>query len=62
MNQASNAYEKALDRLSEGSGNVIRRSENLKVLGAKVTKEIGQNLLEEANSNHENATTSNEDE
>ena len=62
LNQASNAYEKALDRLSEGSGNVIRRSENLKVLGAKVTKEIGQNLLEEANSNHENATTSNEDE
>ena len=62
LNQASNAYEKALDRLTEGSGNVIRRTDNLKKLGAKVTKEIGQNLLEEANSNHENATTSNEEE
>ncbi|MAH91315.1 MAG: DNA recombination protein RmuC, partial [Euryarchaeota archaeon] len=62
LNQASNAYETALDRLSEGSGNVIRRTEKLRTLGAKVTKEIGQNLLEEANSNHENATTSNEDE
>ena len=62
LNQASNAYETALDRLTEGSGNVIRRTDNLKKLGAKVTKEIGQNLIEEANSNHENATTSNEDE
>ena len=59
LNQASNAYEEALDRLSEGNGNIIRKTENLKKLGAKVTKEIGQNLLEEANSNHENASDSN---
>jgi len=31
----------------------------LKKLGAKVTKEIGTNLLEEANYNHDNATDSN---
>ena len=59
LNQATSAYDTALDRLTEGTGNVIRRTENLKKLGAKVTKEIGQNLLEEANSNHENASDSN---
>ena len=59
LNQASKAYDMALSRLSEGRGNVIKRTGDLKKLGAKVTKEIGTNLLEEANYNHDNATDSN---
>jgi len=59
LNQATEAYDTALGQLSEGSGNVIKRTDNLKKLGAKVTKEIGTNLLEEANYNHDNASDSN---
>jgi len=59
LNQASKAYDMALSRLSEGRGNVIKRTGDLKKLGAKVTKEIGTNLLEEANYNHDNTTDSN---
>ena len=62
LGQASDAYSIALNRLSEGRGNVIKRTDDLKKLGAKVSKEISQNLLEEANYNHENATNSNEEE
>jgi len=59
LNQASKAYDTALSRLTDGRGNVIKRTGDLKKLGAKVTKEIGTNLLEEANYNHDNATDSN---
>ena len=55
LNQASNAYNLALDRLSQGRRNVINKTDNLKKLGAKVTKEINSNLLEAANYNHENS-------
>jgi hypothetical protein len=41
--------------LSEGRGNVIKRTDDLKKLGAKVTKEINVNLLEESNYSHENS-------
>ena len=69
LKQATNAYDEALNRLSSGRGNFITKAENLKVLGAKVTRQIEKNpkikqpnLLEEANYSHENATTSNEEE
>ena len=61
LKQATEAYESAISQLSEGRGNVIRRTENLKKLGAKVSKQIEgnpkvkkPNLLEEANYSHEN--------
>ncbi len=61
LKQATDAYDTSLNRLSEGKGNVIKRTENLKALGAKVTKQIKDNtaiqepnLLENANYNHEN--------
>lgn len=56
LNQATKAFDLARGRLSVGDGNVIKRTDNLKKLGAKVTKEIGTKLLEEANYNHDNAT------
>ncbi len=39
-------YEQAMNKLHTGSGNLIRRAENIKKLGAKTTKEIPGNLLD----------------
>tara|TARA_Y100000022_G_C13226927_1_gene365393 strand:- start:112 stop:1344 length:1233 start_codon:yes stop_codon:yes gene_type:complete len=62
LKQATSAYDDALSRLSEGRGNIVKRSENLKVLGAKVTKQINDNskikeanLLATASHSHENS-------
>ena len=62
IGQAKDAYDKSFERLVEGRGNVLRRTEGLKQLGAKVKKSMDQNLLEEGQYNHENATSSNEEE
>ena len=40
LGQASGAYEKALEQLSSGSGNVIRQTEMLKELGSKTKKDL----------------------
>ena len=62
LKQATSAYDDALSRLSEGRGNIVKRSENLRVLGAKVTKQINDNskikeanLLATASHSHENS-------
>ena len=39
------AYEKALNKLSEGSGNLVNTSEKIKKLGAKTTKQIETKYL-----------------
>ena len=40
LGQATDAYEKALEQLSSGSGNVIRQTEMLKELGSKTKKDL----------------------
>ena len=40
LGQATDAYEKALDQLSSGSGNVLRQTEMLKELGSKTKKDL----------------------
>ena len=40
LGQATEAYEKALEQLSSGSGNVIRQTEMLKELGSKTKKDL----------------------
>lgn len=40
INTLSNTYESASRQLSEGSGNILNRVENLKKLGAKTTKTL----------------------
>lgn len=52
IKQANEAYDEAMSRLSIGTGNVIKKTNDLKKLGAKVKKEINQNLLEEATHSH----------
>jgi len=45
--KASNKHEEAMKKLSSGHGNVIRKIEQLKVLGAKANKQIDQRYLED---------------
>ena len=40
LGQARDAYDKARDRLTDGRGNVIRQTEKMAVLGAKVKKDL----------------------
>ncbi len=46
-------YDLALAKLHTGSGNLVRRAENIKKLGAKTTKELPGNLIEEINDANE---------
>jgi DNA recombination protein RmuC len=55
IGQASVAYDEAMSRLSVGPGNVIKRTNDLKLLGAKVKKEIDTQLLTEGQVNHDMA-------
>lgn len=41
-------YDKAMKKLSEGRGNLIKKAENIKELGAKTTKSLPQSLLDES--------------
>jgi DNA recombination protein RmuC len=52
IKQTNEAYEEAMNRLSTGTGNVIKRTDDLKKLGAKVKKEINTKLLEESTHSH----------
>ena len=48
INASQEGYKAAMNKLSEGKGNLITRVERLKVLGAKTKKSIPPNLLERA--------------
>ena len=47
LKNGQDAYDKALNKLSEGSGNLMNTSEKIKKLGAKATKQIDMKYLEE---------------
>lgn len=40
-------YDLAMNKLHTGSGNLVRRAENIKILGAKTTKELPGKMLED---------------
>ncbi len=48
IDNARKAYESSMNKLSTGKGNLIRRVENIKSLGAKAGKEIPRSLLDKA--------------
>ena len=48
IDNARKAYESSMNKLSTGKGNLIRRVENIKSLGAKAGKEIPKSLLDKA--------------
>ena len=53
MKQATDSFEQSHSQLVEGRGNVVRRTAELKSLGAKVKKELPEAYLTEATFNHE---------
>ncbi len=48
LNASQEGYKSAMNKLSEGKGNLISRVENLKTLGAKTKKALPPSLLERA--------------
>lgn len=49
MNDAKVSYDEAMKKLSSGKGNLVRRAETIKELGAKTTKDLPSALIERAN-------------
>ena len=48
LNATRSSYDDAMNKLSTGKGNLIRRAEKLKELGVKPEKKLPQNLLDKA--------------
>ena len=48
LENSQSSYNAAMNKLTEGKGNLIRRVEILRELGAKTSKSIDDNLLQEA--------------
>ena len=48
MYQAKGSYEGAMNKLSEGTGNLVKRAEKIKQLGAKTTKSLPPKIVERA--------------
>lgn len=45
---AKKAYDGAMNKLTEGSGNLVKRADDIKKLGAKTSKAIPNNILQRA--------------
>ena len=45
---ADNAYKEAMGKLAEGRGNLVRRAEKLRTMGAKTSKSINAGLAAKA--------------
>jgi len=48
LNTAQNSFQEAKKKLSSGSGNLVKRAERIKSLGAKASKALSSHLVEEA--------------
>ncbi len=46
MKDAKDGYDKAMNQLTDGTGNLVRRSEQLKKLGIKTTKALPDKLID----------------
>lgn len=48
MDEAKKLYSESMKKLYEGSGNLVRRAEKMKALGATATKQLPQNIIDRA--------------
>ena len=48
MDSGKKSYEAAMNKLCEGKGNLVRRSEEIRKLGAKTSKSLPENLVDRA--------------
>ena len=55
MDTAKGSYEKAMNKLSTGNGNLVGRAEKMRKLGLKTTKQLNQKLIDRAKSEEEDA-------
>ena len=46
IDQTKSSYDAAWKKLKDGTGNLVRRAQNIRELGAKTTKSLPQNLLD----------------
>lgn len=51
IDDTQNTYKASMNKLVDGKGNLIKRAENIKKLGAKTKKTLPDNLLERATDN-----------
>lgn len=49
MDLSKKSYQEAMKKLYDGSGNLVRRAENIRELGAKVKKKLPASLIERVN-------------
>jgi DNA recombination protein RmuC len=54
LKTSKDSYEDAMNKLTDGRGNIIKKIENLKDLGAKTKKSLPQNIIERANKDEDN--------
>ncbi|WP_082891114.1 DNA recombination protein RmuC [Chryseobacterium glaciei] len=54
MEEAKSEYEGAMNKLVDGRGNLVTSAQKLKIMGAKATKSLPENLIIRAKSNEEN--------
>ena len=54
IKSSKDSYEDAMSKLTEGRGNIIKKIENLKDLGAKTKKNLPQNIIDRANQDEDN--------
>lgn len=54
MEEAKSEYEGAMNKLVDGRGNLVTSAQKLKIMGAKATKALPENLIIRAKSNEEN--------
>jgi len=48
LRQTKESYDSAMNKLSTGTGNLVRRTERLRELGAKASKQVDKRLLDRA--------------
>lgn len=54
LKSSQDSYQEAMNKLVDGRGNIIKKVENLKKLGAKTKKNLPQNIIDRANNNEDN--------
>ncbi|MGD8307200.1 MAG: DNA recombination protein RmuC [Ignavibacteria bacterium] len=53
MDQAKSSYEGAMNKLTDGTGNLVNRAEKIRKLGAKTSKSLPQKIVDRASNNAE---------
>jgi DNA recombination protein RmuC len=48
ITQAQAEYEKAMSKLKSGKGNLVKRADDLRLLGVKTTKQLNRDLIEDS--------------